>query len=137
MKKRRYLNSVLPLHELRKIMATKKELGQRAENLAVEFLSKKSYQILERNWRFSRAEIDVIARHEEVLIFIEVKMRSYNYYGNPEDFVSERQQALIQEAAAQYMEQIGHDWEIRFDIISILWQDHQEAKLTHIKDAFF
>lgn len=118
-------------------MATKKELGQRAESLAVQFLQANSYEILERNWRFSRAEIDIIARKDEVLIFIEVKMRSYDYYGNPEDFVSEKQQAFIQEAASQYMEQVGHEWEIRFDVISILWEEKQEAKIRHLKDAFF
>ncbi len=118
-------------------MATKKELGQRAESLATEFLQRKSYQIVERNWRFSRAEIDIIAKKDEVLIFVEVKMRSYDYYGNPEDFVSEKQQALIQEAATQYMEEVGHDWEIRFDVIAILWEDDREAKIRHIKDAFF
>jgi len=118
-------------------MATKKELGQRAETLAVDYLRKKSYVIRERNWRFSRAEIDIIAQKEEVLVFIEVKMRSYNYYGNPEEFVTEKQQALIQEAASQYMEQIGHDWEIRFDIIAILWEDHKEASINHYQDAFF
>lgn len=118
-------------------MATKKELGQRAESLAVKFLQAKSYEIVARNWRFSRAEIDIIARKNDVLIFIEVKMRSYNYYGNPEDFVSEKQQALIQEAASQYMEQVGYEWEIRFDIIAILWEEKQEAKIRHLKDAFF
>jgi len=118
-------------------MATNKELGQRAESLAANYLLERSYKILVRNWRFSHAEIDIIAQKDEILVFVEVKMRSYDYYGNPEDFVSEKQQGLIQEAASQYMEEIGYDWEIRFDIIAILWEDDQEAKIRHIEDAFF
>ena len=59
-------------------MPTKKAIGDRGEALAQKYLESKKYEILECNWRYSRAEIDIIAKHEDILIFVEVKTRSYD-----------------------------------------------------------
>lgn len=118
-------------------MATHNELGNRGEELAQAFLREKNYQILETNWRFSKAEIDIIAKQDEVLVFIEVKTRSYETFGEPEAFVSEQKETLMLDAAQVYMLQINHDWEIRFDIIGITLRKGYPSKIRHYEDAFF
>ena len=80
---------------------------------------------------------DKIAKDADILVFVEVKTRSYNYFGEPEDFINERKEHLLSDAASQYMTLIHHDWEIRFDIISILRIKDQPLKITHFKDAWF
>jgi putative endonuclease len=71
-------------------MAKHNELGALGEALAVEFLQKNKYKIVERNWRFKKAEIDIIAQKNNVLAIVEVKTRSSNYFGNPQDFVNQK-----------------------------------------------
>jgi len=118
-------------------MSQHHDLGKKGEQLAVEFLAKKGVQILERNWRYRRAEIDIIAKEGDVLLFVEVKTRSDVYFGRPESFVSQRKRDLMADASAVYMEEIGHDWEIRFDIIAIIVHNEMHHSIDHIKDAFF
>lgn len=118
-------------------MAHHNKLGQLGEKLAAEYLVTKNYNILEKNWRFSRAEIDIIAMDEKVLVFIEVKARSSERHGKPEESVSDRKQALITDAATRYMESINHEWEIRFDVISLIIPNEETYTIDHYKDAFF
>jgi putative endonuclease len=118
-------------------MPTKKETGNQGEQIAVDYLATKGYRILARNWRFSRAEIDIIAMHGDILVFVEVKTRSSTYFGEPEAFVSARQEELLVDAANVYMRQIGHDWEIRFDIIGIVLLETGHSDVRHFEDAFF
>lgn len=108
-----------------------------AENLAADYLHHKGYKLLERNWRFSRAEIDLIAMDGEILVFIEVKSLGNNAYAQPEASITEYKQGLIMDAATQYMQHIGHEWEIRFDVISMLLNEGELLKIDHFKDAFF
>lgn len=117
-------------------MAKHNELGQRGEILARQHLEEKGYQILEVNWRTGRAEIDIIAKWNEVLIFVEVKTRSDNYFGEPEDFIDQKKKNLLTGAAGIYMELVNHDWEIRFDIIAIIIKNNKPY-LKHIEDAFW
>lgn len=118
-------------------MARQQTIGSLGEETATGFLQKSGYIILERNWRFRKAEIDIIAKDGEVLVFVEVKAKSYTYFGAPEESVSIYKENLIIDAAHQYMIKIGHDWEIRFDIISIVFDKSKDASITHFKDAFF
>lgn len=113
------------------------ETGKKGEAIAVKFLESKKYEILETNWRFRRAEIDIIAKDGETLVFVEVKTRSYDYYGPPESFVSERKKTLLIDAANAYVREINHNWEIRFDIIGILMNQSDSHSLKHFEDAFF
>lgn len=113
------------------------ELGQWGEETAVRYLLGKDYEILERNWRYSRAEVDIIARKDAQLIFIEVKYRKNNYFGNPETFVDRRKQFLLAEVAAVYCERQAYDGEIRFDIISISGSPNTSFRIRHMEDAFF
>jgi len=118
-------------------MAKHLEIGQLGESLALQLLEQKGYDILETNWRFSRAEVDIIAKENEILVFVEVKTRSYDYFGKPDAFVTDYKQKLLLDAAAMYMQEIEHDWEIRFDVISVLLEENREPFLQHFKDAFF
>ena len=118
-------------------MARQQTLGKLGEDTAVAYLQNMGYIILERNWRFSKAEIDIIARDDKILIFVEVKSKSYIYFGAPEDSISAYKENLIFDAATQYMQSIGHDWEIRFDVISIVFDKEKKPTIVHFKDAFF
>ncbi|MFZ1704960.1 MAG: YraN family protein [Saprospiraceae bacterium] len=113
------------------------KLGQAGEDLAVQFLIEKGYDIIERNWRFKKAEIDIICRKDKVLIFVEVKAKSYTHFGAPEESISTYKENLIIDAASQYMILVGHEWEIRFDIISIVFNKDKSFNLNHFPDAFF
>ena len=117
-------------------MAIHNELGKKGEQLAVVYLEKEGYTVLERNWRFNKAEIDVIALKNGVLAVIEVKTRSSSYFGNPQDFVNPKKIKLLTEAINEYVVSKDLDVDVRFDIIAILKQ-HEKFTLEHLTDAFF
>ncbi|MFD1293030.1 YraN family protein [Lutibacter holmesii] len=116
-------------------MATHNDLGEQGEQLAVEFLQKKGYQILDRNWRYKKAEVDIIAQKGAVLVIVEVKTRSSNYFGNPQDFINQKKVQLLVEAANEYVISKDLNVEVRFDIVSIL-KNKQAFNIEHLKDAF-
>ncbi len=119
-------------------MTKKKRIGSIGEVEATAYLQKKGYDILEKNWRFHSAEIDIIAKKNDMLIFIEVKARTSDKFGKPEWLVKRQQQRLISSAAKAYMRKVNHEWMIRFDIIGILTDSHGKIiRLSHVKDAFF
>ena len=99
-------------------------------------LRQKGYKILERNYRHGKSEIDLIAKGEGLLIFIEVKTRSSNSFGYPEDFVSKSQQEAIIRAANHYVEKSGWKGDIRFDIVAIVVKQ-TVMQIEHLKDAFY
>ena len=110
------------------------EIGKKGEDMAVQYLHEQQYEILERNYRFGRVEIDIIARHENKLIFIEVKTRSGYAYGFPEEAVDEAKQESIEACAESYI--LDNQWEgsIRFDIIAV--NLGESSPILHIRDAF-
>ncbi|MFZ4544116.1 MAG: YraN family protein [Saprospiraceae bacterium] len=112
-------------------------LGKTGEELAAQFLILKGYEIVDRNWRYKRAELDIVAKKDEKLIFIEVKTRSSDYFGSPEQFVHFRKRQLLSRAAGAYILSHNHDWLIRYDIIAILYNEDGTYSLTHFEDAFF
>ncbi len=111
--------------------------GRHAEQIAIEFLLKKGLQILAVNWRSHRAEIDIVAKDQNVLVFVEVKSRSSDFFGSPELAVNNKKKKLIVAAATSYMYSVGYDGEIRFDIISIILKSDKYFDLNHYEDAFF
>ena len=116
-------------------MLDRKHIGNEGEASAVNFLFANGYEVLARNYRFRRGEIDIIARKGRALVFIEVKTRKNINYGYPETFLSEQQQDRIHLAAEEYVLQKEWQGEVRFDIIAILWDGH-EPTLDHFEDAF-
>lgn len=118
-------------------MATHNDIGTKGEVIAKKHLEDNGYQILEMNWRYRRAEVDLIAFKDSTLIFAEVKTRTSNWYGEPEDFVTYAKQGFMEYAAEEYIYRIRHNDEIRFDIISILFDKFDNYKINHIEDAFW
>ncbi|WP_345950581.1 YraN family protein [Mucilaginibacter sp. PAMB04274] len=118
-------------------MAVHNELGRRGEALAKAHLEAASYEILDENWTFGRAEVDLIAYKDKVIIFTEVKTRTGNGFGEPEDFVDSRKQKLLADAADEYIYLMNHQGEVRFDIVAILFTPKDTYTLKHIEDAFW
>lgn len=116
-------------------MAIHTDLGRLGESLAVNYLLKNHYVILERNWRFQRAEIDIIAKKEDQII-IEVKTRTSNYFGDPQTFVSEEKIKLLLYAANQYLVSNNITLEARFDILAII-KNKSTQEISHFKEAFY
>jgi len=117
-------------------MAQHNETGKQGEQMAAEYLAAKGYEILERNWRFKKNEVDIIARDGNILVFVEVKTRHENYLVEPELTVSKSQQRAIIKTANQYIVSRDIDMEARFDIISIVLSSQGE-NILHIDDAFY
>jgi len=119
-------------------MKDKQKIGKIGESAAVEYLIKHGYLLLERNWRYHKAEIDIIIKRNNLLIFVEVKTRQSDRFGRPADSVSRAQQKMIISAAQRYMEKIGHDWAVQFDVIGVLVDTHgMVMRLNHFEDAFY
>ena len=116
-------------------MATHNELGKKGEEISVEYLQKKGYIISERNWRFKKAEVDIIAQKENTLVAVEVKTRSSDYFGDPQDFITPKKIKLLVMAMNEYVLSKDLDIEVRFDIIAIL-QNKNKSTIEHIEDAF-
>jgi putative endonuclease len=118
-------------------MALHLDLGRKGENIAKTHLESLGYEILDENWMHGKAEIDLIAYKDRVIIFAEVKTRTGNAFGEPEDFVDLRKQKLLADAADEYIYLMEHKGEVRFDIIAILFKNETNYKLNHIEDAFW
>jgi putative endonuclease len=117
-------------------MAQHNELGKKGEQLAVDFLLKNGYDIIERNYRFDKAEVDIIAQQNDTLAIIEVKTRSTIDFGNPQDFVKPKQIKRLVKAVDEYVNVNSLDVEVRFDIIAIV-KEKNEFKIEHLKNAFY
>ena len=117
-------------------MAQHNELGKKGEQLAVDYLLEHNYDIVERNYRFDKAEVDIIAKKGTILAIIEVKTRSTKDFGNPEEFVKPKQIQRLVKAVDEYVKVNDLDVEIRFDIIAIV-KNGKDYDVEHIKDAFY
>ncbi|HEY2582985.1 MAG TPA: YraN family protein [Mucilaginibacter sp.] len=118
-------------------MAKHLDLGRKGESLAKTHLENSGYEILDENWTHGKLEVDLIAYKNKVIIFTEVKTRTGNRFGEPEDFVDARKQKLLADAADEYIYLMDHQGEVRFDIISILFDQKNNHILKHIEDAFW
>ncbi len=116
-------------------MADHNELGRNGEELAAEYLLLKEFEILERNYRYQKAEIDIIARRGNILVAVEVKTRSTPEFGDPQDFLKRKQIQQLVKAMNHYVEESGLDVEVRFDIIAII-KNKAGTRVEHIQDAF-
>ena len=112
-----------------------KVTGEIGEQLACDFLFNKGFEILERNYKQLKTEVDIIAKHQNCLVIVEVKTRSSNFV-NPENAVSKAKQKTLVEAAVLYQEKHAIKSEIRFDIIAII-KTKQETEILHFEDAFY
>ncbi len=117
-------------------MAQHNELGKKGEQLAVDFLVENSYDIVERNYRFDKAEVDIIAQKGDILAIVEVKTRSSLEFGNPQDFVKPKQIKNLVKAVDEYVTENDLDVEVRFDIIAIV-KENKDYKIEHLENAFY
>ena len=117
-------------------MAQHNELGKKGEQLAEDFLVQNGYEILERNYRFDKAEVDIIAQQKDILAVVEVKTRSSLDFGNPQDFVKPKQIKNLVKAIDAYVTENNLDFEVRFDIIAI-FQNEKAFEIEHLEDAFY
>ncbi len=118
-------------------MATHNDLGKTGEELSVLYLEDLGYDILDQNYVYKNAEVDIIAMHKNELIFVEVKSRSSTNFGFPETFVVPEKQKQMAKVANEYFDKINFEGEIRFDIIAIVFTRDGKHQLKHIIDAFF
>ena len=117
-------------------MAEHNKLGDLGEELAVEHLVKNGYDILERNYTYQKAEVDIIAQKGNTLIVVEVKTRSTADFGNPQDFLKPKQIKRLVMAVDAYINDNDLDVEVRFDIIAIVIEG-KNIDLEHLEDAFY
>lgn len=120
----------------REFMAQHNELGKKGEQLAIDYLLQHGYEIVERNYRFQKAEVDIIAKKENTLAIVEVKTRSTVDFGNPQDFVKPKQIQRLVNAVDEYVTVNNLDVEVRFDIIAIVKQG-KGFDIEHLENAFY
>jgi putative endonuclease len=112
------------------------ELGKKGEEIAASYLVKEGYKILERNWYWDHKEIDIIARHGDEIVIVEVKTREGDYFEEPWEAVSNRKIRNLVVVAEAYLIKWNIDLETSFDVISIIFLDDVNYTLTHFPNAF-
>jgi putative endonuclease len=119
-------------------MATSKnnDKGKAGEELAIAFLRSKGLTIEHVNWRAGHNELDIIAKDGKTTVIIEVKARTTDNKGHPEQGVTKQKINQIKKAAHEYLLQVGWDL-IRFDVVAITFWPGAETEILHFEDAFF
>lgn len=116
-------------------MAQHNLLGEEGEKIAVQYLKSKGFIIYHTNWRMGHLEVDIIGEDKGELVFVEVKTRSSDEYGRPEEAVDFQKEKDIITVARVYLENLQLEVDARFDIISIIL-NNEVSNLTHFEDAF-
>ncbi len=117
-------------------MAKHIDLGKKGEDIACDYLIKEGYFIVERNWRFIRNEIDIIAFDDKELVIIEVKTRNAYNYQEASESISRNKIIFLTKAAEHFIYDRDINTDTRFDVISIKWISEERFELEHFKDAF-
>lgn len=117
-------------------MADHNDLGKWGENLVVDKLITEGYTIVERNWLCGHAEIDIIATRGDDIIFVEVKTRSTDDFGNPLEAMTPKKIGLLARAANSYLRQMRLDLNPRFDVVGIIGDGHEVTSFEYIPNAF-
>ncbi len=114
-----------------------KGTGNKGEDLAVDYLIKHSYNILHRNWRFRHWEVDIIASKGKFLHFFEVKTRTSDKYGKPEESMSKEKMMNLKNAAEEY-QYLYPKWQyLQFNVIAITLPYNREPEFFLIEDVYF
>ena len=117
-------------------MALHNQLGKRGEQMAEEYLLQKGYDVLHRNWRYSHYEIDIIAKKNEVLHFVEVKLRSSKTFGLPEQNVKRKKFQFLLRAADEFLFQNKQYRHVQYDILSINLSSSAHPEFFLIEDVY-
>lgn len=118
-------------------MATHNEIGALGEQIALEYLLERKYQILETNWVCGHKEVDIIAKDGDTIVFVEVKTRHSTCLVEPEATVDVYKQRHLIWAANSFVNRYQYDNDVRFDIIAIVIDKNNEKRIEHIEDAFY
>ncbi len=114
------------------------ELGKMGEERAVAYLESKNFMVLDRNYRFMRAEVDVVASTDREIVFVEVKTRRNKSYGEPEESVNDaKKRQLFKVAEAWLHERKMEGAPVRFDVITILHPNRENEEIHHMEGAFW
>ena len=116
-------------------MASHNVLGKKGEELAKEYFEQNGYEILHCNWSYSRFEVDIIASKNNLLHFIEVKARSSNRFGHPEESVDKKKIQNLMSAAEEFLHQFPQWKKIQFDILSVTIKENQ-TEFFLIEDVY-
>jgi len=111
--------------------------GKWGESLALVWLLAHGFTIIQKNWFYKHAEIDLIARHLNTLVFIEVRLLHRRNLNLPENTISKNKRKKIASAAAAFTESHDYQGDIRFDIIGIIYGKDEKPEIRHFPDAFF
>lgn len=115
---------------------TTKQIGDEGEELAAAYLESKGYTIVDRNYFFERAEVDIVAYDENCIVFVEVKLRSRTAFGAPEEFVTdEKAENIFKAAEAWIYERKMDGWPVRFDVIAIVQNKNEAPDISHFENA--
>lgn len=117
-------------------MAFHNDLGTKGEQIAADFLMKKGYTILEKNYRYRKAELDIIAQKESILAIVEVKTRSAAFLEGMEQTIGKRKIQLLIKAADFYVQEKDLDVDVQFDVILVVFQG-DTVSIEHWEDAFY
>ena len=123
--------------EKKKKKKTTTAIGRQGEDIAADWLTSHNYTIVTRNYRKRFGEVDIIARQDEWLVFIEVKTRSSARFGSPLDSVTEKKQYQLSRIANDYLSRNNAlDVPCRFDVVSVLLHKNQPPRVEVIVNAF-
>jgi putative endonuclease len=118
---------------------TRRRLGDFGETAAAAYLARQGYEILERQWRTSTGEIDLIARQDGQLVFVEVRTRSSSSYGSPEESITTTKQARLIALAYAYLEAHSLDnsipWRIDVIAVEVEQRSGRISRLGHVVNA--
>ncbi|MFN3640405.1 MAG: YraN family protein [Flavobacterium sp.] len=117
-------------------MAEHNDIGKLGEEIAANYLDQQGYEILERNWKFEKAEVDILAQKDDFLVAVEVKTRTTDAFGLPQEFLKPAQIKRLVKAVDEYMQQHKITNEVRFDVIAVIIHK-KDHTLEHIIDAFY
>lgn len=118
------------------LMKEKDKLGKLGEEIAAKFLLEKGYLIRDRNWRYDKKEIDIIAQKESLLVVVEVKTRKYDFIEKPGEVVNKQKERFLVEACDAYIQKHELDFETRFDVIFVSFPE-RNPRINHVENAFY
>lgn len=127
----------LNFFNLKSILTRKGDLGKKGERVAVKYLKKLGFEIIECGFKAMRGEIDVIARENDTIVFVEVKTRKTNEFGSPVEAVDFRKQAQIKKIASIYISKRYRKFiPCRFDVVGVFVREKGDFEISHIRNAF-
>jgi putative endonuclease len=117
-------------------MAEHNQFGKLGEQKVIDFLKAKNYRILARNYRYLKAEIDIVAQHADTLVVVEVKSRNKGFYEELTTTISSKKIKLLTMAANQFIQENDLDLEVRFDVVTVI-KNGEHLHIEHLENAFY